>query len=160
MQPQAYNRETDFTDRTGDDADNGAINTELDAAATSINQIRDNLELIQSDDGQLASGIVTADSLGDSAYKAIDAKINASVVDAQVAAYSANNAAVSANAARDAAISAKNSSEALKSASLLNANSALQSAVQANFSATSAENNKNVASSQVDRFSKASCIHA
>lgn len=148
MQPQAYNRETDFTERTGDDTDNGAINTELDAAAISINQIRDNLELIQGDDGKLASGIVDPDSLDDSVYQEIGAKINVYVVDAQTAATSANNAAVSANVARDAAISAKNISEASKIASLLNANSALQSAVQANVSATSAENNKNIASSQ------------
>jgi hypothetical protein len=46
MQPQAYNRATDFTDRTGDDTDNSAINLELDAAAISINEIRDNLKLI------------------------------------------------------------------------------------------------------------------
>ena len=150
MQPQAYNRETDFTDRTGDDTDNSAINTEFDAAATSINQLRENLELIQGDDGQLVRGIVTADSLDNSVYKAIGSVVNSSVVDAQTAAISANNAAVSANAARDAASSAKNASEALKSAYLLNANNALQSA-------TAAETSKNIAlSSAATAVSKAS----
>ncbi len=70
-QPQAYNRETDFTERDGDDTNHAGVNTELDAAALSINEIRDNLALIQRDDGALKNGIVTAESLSDSAFNAV-----------------------------------------------------------------------------------------
>ena len=52
-QPQAYNRQTDFTEREGDDTDHAALNQELDAAAQSVNQIRTNLAQIQKDDGSL-----------------------------------------------------------------------------------------------------------
>lgn len=131
MQPQAYNRATDFTDRTGDDTDNSAINLELDAAAISINEIRDNLELIQRDDGQLVNGIVTGDSLDSSAYAAISATVNAAVDEAQTAADSANIAATSANSARDSAILAKNSAESARDTSLSNANNAASSAIVA-----------------------------
>lgn len=128
MQPQAYNRETDFTDRTGDDTDNSAINLELDAAALSINEIRDNLALLQRDDGALANGIVTSDSLDQTAYDAINASINAAVNEAQLAADSANNAAFSANTARDTAVAAKTSAETARDASQLNATSSANSA--------------------------------
>lgn len=62
-QPQAYNRQTDFTEREGDDTDHAALNAELDAAAQSVNQIRANLAQIQKDDGGLQSGIVGLDQL-------------------------------------------------------------------------------------------------
>jgi len=62
-QPQAYNRQTDFTEREGDDTDHAALNQELDAAAQSVNQIRTNLAQIQKDDGSLQSGIVGLDQL-------------------------------------------------------------------------------------------------
>lgn len=135
MQPQAYNRATDFTDRTGDDTDNSAINLELDAAAISINEIRDNLKIIQRDDGQLANGIVTGDSLDSSAYAAISATVNAAVDEAQTAADSANIAATSANTARDAAILAKNNAETARNASQSNANNAAASANTASLKA-------------------------
>jgi Collagen triple helix repeat (20 copies) len=62
-QPQAYNRQTDFTEREGDDTDHAALNQELDAAAQSVNQIRTSLAQIQKDDGSLKSGIVGLDQL-------------------------------------------------------------------------------------------------
>lgn len=62
-QPQAYNRQTDFTEREGDDTDHAALNQELDAAAQSVNQIRANLAQIQKDDGSLQSGVVGIDQL-------------------------------------------------------------------------------------------------
>ena len=139
MQPQAYNRATDFTDRTGDDTDNSAINLELDAAAISINEIRDNLELIQRDDGQLVNGIVTADALDDSAFDAVQASVNAATAEAQTAADSANNAALSANTARDTAIAAKVSAETARDASGLNAtNAAASASASANSAAAAA----------------------
>lgn len=142
MQPQAYNRATDFTDRTGDDTDNSAINLELDAAALSINEIRDNLGLIQRDDGQLANGIVTADALDDSAFDAVQASVNAATAAAQSSADSANNAALSANTARDAAITAKVSAETARDASGLNATNSAASALASFDSATASEASK------------------
>ena len=136
MQPQAYNRATDFTDRTGDDTDNSAINFELDAAALSINEIRDNLGLIQRDDGQLVNGIVTADSLNSSAFDAIQSSVNTATNQAQIAADSANTAAISANSARDSAIIAKNSAESARDSSALNASNAALSASTASTKAT------------------------
>jgi hypothetical protein len=102
-QPQAFNREVDFTERDGDDTNHAGINAELDAAALSINQIRDNLALIQRDDGGLANGIVGAEQLAPSAFDAVKGELNDSVQDAQTAASQATLAAVTATGARDAA---------------------------------------------------------
>ena len=63
-QPQEYSRDTDFTERDGDDTDHAALNAELDAAAQSINQVRTNLAKIQKDDGSLASDVVGLDQRG------------------------------------------------------------------------------------------------
>lgn len=128
MQPQAYNRETDFTDRTGDDTDHSAINTELDAAALSINEIRDNLALIQKDDGALVNGVVTADSLAQSAFDAINLNVNILANDARAASDSAINAAVSASISKDISINAKIAAEAASSATSINAAQAALSA--------------------------------
>lgn len=129
-QPQAYNRETDFTERDGDDTNHAGINTELDAAALSINQLRDNLALIQADDGGLKAGIVTAESLDDSAFDAILVDVNLAVSDAQTAAESANIAALSANAARDQAVTAKENAETANNAAALNASTAASKAAE------------------------------
>lgn len=67
MQPQAYNRKKDFRENNSDRTDHPAINSELDAVALSINGIRENLAIIQADDGELAPGIVGPDQLSESA---------------------------------------------------------------------------------------------
>lgn len=85
-QPQAYNRETDFTERDGDDTNHAGINTELDAAALSINELRDNLAQIQRDDGTLKNGIVTAESLSDSAFNAVLGEVATATAAASAAA--------------------------------------------------------------------------
>lgn len=138
-QPQAYNRETDFTERDGDDTNHPGINIELDAAAQSINEIRDNLALIQRDDGALQNGIVTAESLAPSAFDAVLVEVNLAVTDAQTAATSANNAAVSANTARDQAVAAKDTAVTSASAAALNATTATTKATEAAASATAAQ---------------------
>jgi hypothetical protein len=138
MQPQAYNRETDFTDRTGDDTDNSAINAELDAAALSINEIRDNLALIQKDDGALVNGVVTADSLAQSAFDAINLNVNILANDARAASDSAINAAVSASISKDISINAIIAAETARDASGLNAANAAASALAASNSAAAA----------------------
>lgn len=138
-QPQAYNRETDFTERDGDDTNHPGINIELDAAAQSINEIRDNLALIQRDDGALQNGIVTAESLAPSAFDAVLVEVNLAVTDAQTAATSANNAAVSANTARDTAVAAKDTAVTSASAAALNATTATTKATEAAASATASQ---------------------
>lgn len=138
MQPQKYERITDFTEREGDDTDHSALNDEFDAAALTTDQIRANLALIQRDDGALKNGIVTADALAPSAFDAVQASVNAAVQEAQTAADSANNAAFSANTARDTAVAAKVSAETARDASQLNATSSASSAASALASKNSA----------------------
>ena len=62
-QPTQYKRTTDFTTRNPDQVDLGAINKEFDAVSTSVNQIIQALGLIQMDDGRLAVGVVSYDTL-------------------------------------------------------------------------------------------------
>lgn len=52
-QPVEYERAHDFSADEPSRADGAAMNTELDRAAESINQIRHNLARIQADDGSL-----------------------------------------------------------------------------------------------------------
>jgi chemotaxis protein histidine kinase CheA len=138
-QPQAYNRETDFTERDGDDTNHAGINIELDAAALSINEIRNNLALIQRDDGALQNGIVTAESLAPTAFDAFKSDLNEAVADAQTAATSANNAALSANTARDQAVAAKDTAVTSANAAALNATTATTKAAESAASATAAQ---------------------
>lgn len=138
MQPQQYERITDFTERDGDDTNHSALNDELDAAALSINEIRDNLALIQRDDGALQNGIVTADALDPSAFDAVQASVNQATQEAQDAAASALVSATTANNAKDASVVAKTSAETARDASLLNANNASTSAAAALASQTAA----------------------
>lgn len=152
-QPQAYNREVDFTERDGDDTNHAGINAELDAAALSINQIRDNLALIQKDDGSLQNGIVGADQLAQSAFDAIKVDINEAVNDAQQAAASATLAASTAIAARDDAQTAETAAETAAAAALLNANTATTKAAEAASSATSAATSASTATTKASEAS-------
>lgn len=138
MQPQQYERTTDFTERDGDDTDHASINAEFDAAALTVEQIRDNLALIQRDDGALKNGIVTADALDDSAFDAVLINVNEAVQDAQQSASSALTSATTALGARDAAIAAKTASETARDVTILNANNASASALAASNSQTAA----------------------
>ncbi|WP_334159568.1 hypothetical protein [Achromobacter insolitus] len=112
-QPPAYNRQKDFGADYGDQTDNQAINNELDSVSKSVNAIRDNLAKIQRDDGGLATGIVTEDSLNpvlkDALYDEFSGNVNDAVLEAQQAAAEANTAAIAAEDARDVAQSIANS---------------------------------------------------
>ena len=152
-QPQAYNREVDFTERDGDDTNHAGINAELDAAALSINQIRDNLALIQKDDGGLQNGIVGAEQLAQSAFDAIKVDINEAVNDAQTAAASATLAANTAIAARDDAQASETAAETAADAALLNANTATTKAAEAAASATSAATSASTATTKAGEAS-------
>lgn len=146
MQPQKYERTTDFTERDGDDTDHASINAEFDAAASSINQIRTNLAQIQRDDGALKNGIVTADSLAPSAFDAVLVNVNEAVVDAQDSATSALTSATTALGARDAAIAAKTTTESARDVTILNANNASASALAASNSQAAAAASQSSAS--------------
>lgn len=152
-QPQAYNREVDFTERDGDDTNHAGINAELDAAALSINQIRDNLALIQRDDGALQNGIVTAESLAPSAFDAVLANVNEAVQEAQTAAGSATLAATTAIDARDDAQAAQAAAETASNAASLNAATAATKAAEADASATSAATSASTATTKASEAS-------
>lgn len=63
MQAAAYNRTKNFLDNNTDRTDHGAINSELDKVAMSVNGLRENLALVQKDDGTLKDAIVDVDNL-------------------------------------------------------------------------------------------------
>lgn len=148
-QPQEYERREDFTDRDGDDTNHAALNDELDAAALSINQLRDNLALIQRDDGALRNGIVTADSLADSAFDAVLGKVAGVAAEANAAADRSTLFATQAEAERQAAEAAKNAAQASQTAAANSAtaasNSQTAAANSASAAATSATNSANSA---------------
>jgi hypothetical protein len=62
-QAQPYNRTKNFLDNSGDRTDHAALNTELDNASVSINELRANQALIQADDGSLKPETVDFDQL-------------------------------------------------------------------------------------------------
>jgi hypothetical protein len=62
-QPPAYERTKDFAENFGNETDHSALNTELDNAGNSINDIRANLAILQADDGKLRPDVVTPDSV-------------------------------------------------------------------------------------------------
>ena len=64
-QPIKYKRSKNFEENAGDATDNSALNTEFDNVATTTDQIRANLALIQNDDGTIAASAITPDSISD-----------------------------------------------------------------------------------------------
>lgn len=128
-QPAEYNRRKDFTDQDGDETDHNALNQEFDAAAQSINEIRDNLALIQKDDGSLANQSVGADQLQPGVFDAYQGELNQKVQEAKDASTQSTLSAVaSAESAASAATSEENAarSESNAAASANNAANAAQ----------------------------------
>lgn len=70
-QPQKYKRTKNFQENAGDSTDHGAINSELDAVAASLDGVVSNLSLIQKDDGTIATGSVGTDALTDEARQSL-----------------------------------------------------------------------------------------
>lgn len=140
MQPQKYERSTDFTERDGSDTDHSAVNQEFDAAATSINQIRENLAKIQKDDGGLNSGIVTSDAIDSSVFDEIAEVISPLVQDAQEAATASINAATAAGDIKDQASVLKSQTQTAANSASLSAQNSASSAQSANQSKLAAEN--------------------
>lgn len=98
-QPSAYERVFSFTDYTAnhpaDQQPGVRLDTEFDAIATTTDEIRENLALLQRDDGALANGVVTEDSLAPALLTGLRAVANSGdfseddlgdLVDARIAA--------------------------------------------------------------------------
>jgi hypothetical protein len=152
-QPQAYNRETDFTERDGDDTNHAGVNTELDAAALSINEIRDNLALIQRDDGALKNGIVTAESLSDSAFNAVLGEVATATAAASASADRSTLFATQAEADRIAAQAAAAAAQSSQTAAAGSATAAANSQTAAANSATSAATSASTATTKANEAS-------
>lgn len=71
MQAPAYNRSKNFLDNNTDRTDHGAINAEFDKVALSVNGLRNNLALVQNDDGTLKDAIIEVDNLTPEAVAAL-----------------------------------------------------------------------------------------
>ncbi|MCX8567056.1 MAG: hypothetical protein ON057_001783 [Glomeribacter sp. 1016415] len=103
MQPPRYHRQKDFAVDYGNETDHTALNAELDRVASSINPLRQNLALLQLDDGSLRDGTVEEKNLTpafrDDLVKYLSGEIKANVQEASAAANEATHAAI---AARDA----------------------------------------------------------
>lgn len=99
-QPVKYEREHAFQQDELGRQDGAALDQELDNAAESINQIRHNLALIQTDEGGLQPGLVGVEQLTDEAVSELQqgvaekaAELDAAVQEAQDAANTAVDAA-------------------------------------------------------------------
>lgn len=158
-QATKYDRAHDFEADDPATVNGSAINSELDSAARSINQLRDRQSAVLRDDGGLADGVVTITSLDSATTEALsqsvkaqadravdaasDASVSASVAlaqgkDARAAANSAavseSNAAGSAQSASNSAVSAQgsaSSASASAASAKVHADSAAQSAASA-----------------------------
>lgn len=176
-QPPAYNRAKDFTKDFGSETDHSSLNTELDTASNSINNIRTNLAILQADDGKLNPDVVTTDSISADVRNDLSAGILAAVgssvadaaASAEAAALSAANLATAvtqANASKVAAAASEAAALASKNASDVNAASALASkntvvaaetnvTTKAGEAATSATNAANSATTATTKASEA-----
>lgn len=110
-QPSAYKRQHDFTKDEQGEISTGELNSELDGASTSINEIRRNLALLQKDDGSLKNKLVGMENLTDDV---VDEFRKATEDSAKQAATSASNAATSAQSAAGSEEAAAGSAEAAK----------------------------------------------
>lgn len=97
-QPQKYKRQHDFVN--DDEINKSALNEEFDNAAISINGLRDNLALIQLDDGSIRPGIVHAENLDDDVFDRFQEEMEIASEAAKV--YSDSAARSAQSAAKDA----------------------------------------------------------
>lgn len=83
-QPPEYNRTKDFTVNFANETDHTALNSEFDAASNSINDIRNNLAILQADDGKLRPSVITMESISSAVYDGIIAKMAGQDISKQV----------------------------------------------------------------------------
>jgi|GEM_PF-4401057 len=134
-QPPAYNRSHNFGQGYPDQIDRVAINNEFDGAASSINAIRDNLALIQRDDGGLKENIVDADALATGLREGI---VNEATQSASSYAASAEQSASDALASANAAQASHLATEAAANISDAKAQAALDNSLAASSAANAA----------------------
>lgn len=92
-QPDRYERQHDFTLDEEGAVSTAALNIEYDNISITVNQIRDNLALIQADDGSLMPGIVGFDQLDPEVMEEINRVVQDGVDKANTAAQKAQDAA-------------------------------------------------------------------
>jgi len=115
-QPPAYHRGHDFSNDYADQIDRVAINNEFDGAASSINAIRNNLALIQLDDGRLRADDWAAGLIIEKVESDIEAHSALAEQAAAAAQSSAASAGQSADAASQSAIAAATAADAANQA--------------------------------------------
>lgn len=163
-QPRAYSRTKNFTADLGSETDHSSLNAELDAAGNSINDIRDNLALIQADDGNLRAGAVTPDAISTElradlvAGVVLDtqALLDQATAAATTATTQASVASTQAALSTDRATAASASETAAAASETAAAGSATGAAASATAAATSASNAATSASNAATSASGAS----
>lgn len=137
-QATKYDRAHDFEADDPATVNGSAINSELDSAARSINQLRDRQSAVLRDDGGLADGVVTITSLDSATTEALSQSVKAQADRAVDAASDASVSARVALAQGKDARAAANSAAVSESNAAGSAQSASNSAVSAQGSASSA----------------------
>lgn len=100
-QPPAYNREHDFTLDENSDLNTSSLNKEFDNASESINKIRENLAILQNDDGSLRADVVKGDAVGKELTKEIEKLITEATSNADSAVKKSSEAVKTVNQAFD-----------------------------------------------------------
>lgn len=120
-QPQKYERSHDFAHDEPSNIEVSALNSEFDGVSVSIEGIRENLALIQNDDGSLVHGIVKLETLGADVMKAFSGVATDATAAAVSAASRAEEAAGSAVRASNAAATSEATVKRLEESTRINA---------------------------------------
>lgn len=120
-QPQKYERSHDFAHDEPSNIEVSALNSEFDGVSVSIEGIRENLAIIQNDDGSLVHGIVKLETLGADVMKAFSGVATDATSAAVSAASRAEEAAGSAVRASNAAATSEATVKRLEESTRINA---------------------------------------
>lgn len=120
-QPQKYERSHDFAHDEPSNIEVSALNSEFDGVSVSIEGIRENLAIIQNDDGSLVHGIVKLETLGADVMKAFSGVATDATAAAVSAASRAEEAAGSAVRASNAAATSEATVKRLEESTRINA---------------------------------------
>lgn len=120
-QPQKYERSHDFAHDEPSNIEVSALNSEFDGVSVSIEGIRENLAIIQNDDGSLVHGIVKLETLGADVMKAFSGVATDATAAAVSAASRAEEAAGSAVRASNAADTSEATVKRLEESTRINA---------------------------------------
>ena len=120
-QPQKYERSHDFAHDEPSNIEVSALNSEFDGVSVSIEGIRENLAIIQNDDGSLVHGIVKLETLGADVMKAFSGVATDATAAAVSAASRAEEAAGIAVRASNAADTSEATVKRLEESTRINA---------------------------------------